>query len=189
MALFTANSIDTPVATFGTLWAAGIVSPASPRYNAEELASQLKDCSAAGIITQFSMLKVALQAAKVAGIPRERIILIGDVRDPETRIRHFTDICGGPNSGVQERPLVSPKKDPAYLMYSSGTTGYPKGALLSHYNIVSNVLQTDAVEGRQLTPNGGDDGRGDRVLIFLPLFHIYGKEVYSQICTYRKADA
>ncbi|KAJ5181664.1 hypothetical protein N7449_011811 [Penicillium cf. viridicatum] len=174
MALFTANSIDTPVATFGTLWAAGIVSPASPRYTAEELASQLKDCSAAGIITQFSMLQVALQAAKVAGIPRERIILIGDVRDPETRVRHFTDICGGPNSGVQERPLVTPKKDPAYLMYSSGTTGYPKGALLSHHNIVSNVLQTDAVEGRQLTHNGGDDGRGDRVLIFLPLFHIYG---------------
>jgi acyl-CoA synthetase (AMP-forming)/AMP-acid ligase II len=175
MALFTANSVDTPVVTFGTLWAAGIVSPASPRYTAEELASQLKDCSAAAMITQYPMLEVALQAAKVAGIPRERIILIGDVRDPETRVRHFTNICGGPNSGVQERPLVTPKKDPAYLMYSSGTTGYPKGALLSHHNIVSNVLQTHAVEGHQLTHNGGKDGRGDRVLIFLPLFHIYGK--------------
>lgn len=72
---------------------------------------------------------------------------------------------------------VTPKKDPAYLMYSSGTTGYPKGALLSHHNIVSNVLQTDAVEGRHLTYNGGEDGRVDRVLIFLPLFHIYGKDI------------
>ncbi|KAJ5242341.1 uncharacterized protein N7469_000668 [Penicillium citrinum] len=174
MALFTVNSIDTPVVTFGTLWAAGIVSPASPRYTAEELASQLKDCSAAAIITQFPMLKIALQAAKVVGIPRERIILIGDVRDPEARVRHFTDLCGGSNSEAQERPPITPKKDAAYLMYSSGTTGYPKGALLSHYNIVSNVLQTQAVEGHQLTHNGGKDGRGDMVLIFLPLFHIYG---------------
>lgn len=175
MSLFTANCIDTPVVTFGTLWAAGIVSPASPRYTAEELAHQLKDSSATAMVTQFPMLGVALQAANVAGIPRERIILIGDVRDPEARIRHFTDIFGGLDSAVQERPLITPKKDPAYLMYSSGTTGLPKGALLSHYNIVSNVLQMDAVEGRQLTHNGGADGRGDRVLIFLPLFHIYGK--------------
>ncbi|KAK3077137.1 hypothetical protein LTS18_011120, partial [Coniosporium uncinatum] len=64
--------------------------------------------------------------------------------------------------------------DLAFLVYSSGTTGHPKGVMLTHSNIVSNVIMIKAGESGNLTHDGGPDGQGDRILAFLPFFHIYG---------------
>jgi long-subunit acyl-CoA synthetase (AMP-forming) len=64
--------------------------------------------------------------------------------------------------------------DLAFLVLSSGTTGLPKGVKLSHGNIISNILQQVIFEGGQLAWNGGSDGQGDRLLAFLPFYHMYG---------------
>lgn len=179
LALFTPNSIDTPVMMWGTLWAGGVVSPANPGYTVDELAFQLKNSGAKGLATQVSALSVAKQAAKKVGMPEDRIILIGDQRDPDARIKHFTSVRNISGATRYRKQKVTPEKDVAFLVYSSGTTGVPKGVMLSHRNIVANIMQQDISDGGNLSWDGGFDGKGDRVLAFLPFYHIYGKASWS----------
>ncbi|RAL03398.1 acyl--CoA ligase [Aspergillus ibericus CBS 121593] len=174
LALFTPNSIDTPAVMWGAIWAGGIVSPSNPAYTADELAFQLKNSGAKILITQLPLLPVATAAAKEAGIPEDHIILVGDQRDPQARTKHFTSVRNISGATRFRKTKIDPSRDLSFLVYSSGTTGVPKGVMLSHRNIVANVLQLSAGEAGNLTWNGGADGKGDRVLAFLPFFHIYG---------------
>jgi acyl-CoA synthetase (AMP-forming)/AMP-acid ligase II len=77
------------VAIFGALLANGVVSPANPAYNTSELVFQLSDSGAKALFTQAHLLEPAYEAAKLAGIPRDRVLLIGDVKDD--RAVHFKD--------------------------------------------------------------------------------------------------
>lgn len=65
--------------------------------------------------------------------------------------------------------MINPKEDLAYLVYSSGTTGVPKGVMLTHENISANTVQKLVADGR------GPDWRTDKSIGFLPMYHIYGK--------------
>ncbi|PYI05848.1 acetyl-CoA synthetase-like protein [Aspergillus sclerotiicarbonarius CBS 121057] len=174
LALFTPNSIDTPAVMWGAIWAGGIVSPSNPAYTADELAFQLKNSGAKVLITQAPLLPIATAAAKEAGIPEDHIILVGDQRDPQARTKHFTSIRNISGATRFRKTKIDPSRDLSFLVYSSGTTGVPKGVMLSHRNLVANILQLAAGEAGNLTWNGGADGKGDRVLAFLPFFHIYG---------------
>ncbi|PKY02836.1 acetyl-CoA synthetase-like protein [Aspergillus campestris IBT 28561] len=174
LALFTPNSIDTPAVMYGCHWAGGVVSPANPAYTVEELAFQLKNSGAKALITQAAQLPVATKAAQQAGIPDDHIILIGDQRDPSGKFKHFTSVRNISGATRFRKTKINPEKDLSFLVYSSGTTGVPKGVMLSHRNIVANTLQLAAGEAGNLTWNGGADGEGDKILAFLPFFHIYG---------------
>lgn len=174
MALFTPNCIDTPAIIWGTHWAGGIISPANPGYTTDELAFQLKDSGANAICTQKPFLKIALEAAQQAGLPEDRIILMGDEKDESGRFKHFSSIRNIAGTNRYRRTKASPKEDLAFLVYSSGTTGHPKGVMLCHENIVANILMLKAGEGGNVSWDGGLDGKGDNILAFLPFFHIYG---------------
>jgi 4-coumarate--CoA ligase len=175
LALFTPNCVDTPAITWGTLWAGGIVSPSNPTYTVEELAFQLKNSGAKAVVTQLPMLPAARAAAQKAGIPEDRVILIGEAHDPQARTKHFTTVRNLSGATYFRKTKIDSKKDLAFLVYSSGTTGLPKGVMLSHYNIVSNVSQNHRCDGKYFSWDGGVDGKGDKILAFLPFFHIYGK--------------
>ncbi|KAL8654145.1 MAG: hypothetical protein Q9210_001691 [Variospora velana] len=179
LALFTPNSIDIPAIIWGCHWAGGIVSPANPAYTVDELAFQLKDSGAKAIATQKTLLPAVIKAAKRVGIPEDRIILLGDDRDATIRFKHFQSIRNLAGTSRNRRSKVDPDNDLAFLVYSSGTTGHPKGVMLTHKNIVSNILMAKAGEGGNLTWDGGSDGMGDRALAFLPFSHIYGAYVSS----------
>ena len=177
LGLYTPNCIDTPAVTWGTHFAGGIVSPANPAYTAEELAFQLKDSGAKALVTQVPHLKIALEAVKKAGIPEDRICLMGEERDPHARFKHFTSVRNISGTARYRRAKIDPDKDLAFLVYSSGTTGHPKGVMLSHRNIVANTLQTQV----------GEPGLShkDNLLAFLPFFHIYGLTCILHHCLYR----
>lgn len=175
VALFAANCIDYPVVIWGILWAGGVASPANPAYTVDELALQLKSSRARVVVTQIPMLQVAREAAKRAGIPEGQIVIMGDDRDPEGKVKHFTSIRNISGTSKYLKSKINPRTDMAFLAYSSGTTGLPKGVMLSHTNIVANILQNMEIDGRSIAWNGGPDGKGDRILSFLPFFHIYGK--------------
>lgn len=192
LALFTPNCIDSPAITWGVHWAGGIVSPANPGYTVEELAFQLKDSGAKALATQMPFLKVAVEAAKQAGIPEERIILMGDEKDESMRFKHFSSIRNLAGTSRYRRTKAHPRNDLAFLVYSSGTTGHPKGVMLCHENIISNILMLKAGEGGNLSWDGGPDGNGDNIIAFLPFFHIYGRysrQVYQfSILTLRRLE-
>ncbi|KAH7009732.1 hypothetical protein EDB80DRAFT_868264 [Ilyonectria destructans] len=175
LATFTPNCIDFPSIVWGTHWAGGVVSPANPAYTADELAFQLKDSQAKVLVTQFEFLEVACAAAKIAGMPKDRIVLIGDAKDEKKSFLHFKELWVTQGDSRHQRTLSkAPKTDLSFLAYSSGTTGLPKGVMLSHTNIVSNILMIDSTEGQHLSWSGGFNNSGDRMLAFLPFYHIYG---------------
>ncbi|KAF1920035.1 4-coumarate-CoA ligase-like protein [Ampelomyces quisqualis] len=175
LALYTPNSIDTPAITWGCHWAGGVLSPANPNYTVDELAFQLKDSGARAIVTQLPFIENAQEAAKKAGIPLDKVILMGDRRDPSHNLKHFTSIINTAGSAKYRRTKArNPAEDLAFLVYSSGTTGHPKGVMLTHRNIVANTMMIKAGECGQLQPTGGPTNEGDKLLAFLPFFHIYG---------------
>ena len=100
---------------------------------------------------------------------------MGDERDESFTFKKFTSIRPISRTQRSRRVKMNPKEDLAFLVYSSGTTGHPKGVMLSHENIVSNILMLKAGEAGNVTWNGGIDGKGDNILAFLPFFHIYGE--------------
>ena len=163
----------------GTHFVGGVVSPANPGYTADELAFQLKDSGAKALITQLPQLPIALAAAKKAGLPEDCIALMGDEKDPEHRVKHFSSIRNMELESVKHSRAArpDPDKDLAFLVYSSGTTGHPKGVMLSHRNIVSNVLQCSAGEPELSSQ--------DNLLAFLPFFHIYGLTCILHQALYR----
>ncbi|KAF2134024.1 4-coumarate-CoA ligase-like protein [Dothidotthia symphoricarpi CBS 119687] len=174
LGLYTPNCIDTPAITWGCLWAGGIVSPANPNYTVDELAFQLKDSGAKGLVTQLPFIENAREAAKRVGIPMDRVVIMGDQRDPKHVVKHFTSVVNLSRSSNYRRTKMKPEEDLAFLVYSSGTTGHPKGVMLTHRNIISNVMMNKASEAGNLSSSSGADGSGDKVLAFLPFFHIYG---------------
>ncbi|KAI0505534.1 hypothetical protein F5B22DRAFT_517949 [Xylaria bambusicola] len=177
LGFFTPNSVDYAPVFFGVHYVGGAASTANPNYTAKELAFQMKDSGAKGIVTQLPMLPVVREAAHAIGLPDDRIILLGDGRDPVGKAKHFTEIkhtglLGALNLG---QTRVDPQKDLAFLVYSSGTTGLPKGVQLTHFNIVSNIAQLEHVDRfNGLYHAGGLDGKGDKQLAILPFFHVYG---------------
>jgi 4-coumarate--CoA ligase len=160
------NTIDIPPLILGTSWACGVVTPANPTYEVDALTFQLKDSGAKALATIVELLPIAIKAAANAGIPKNRIILLGDQRQGE--FKHWRDISDPITTMKWMKGKVNPEKDLAFLVYSSGTTGYPKGVMLSHRNVTSSTLQVLLSEGGNLT------WENDSIIAFLPFFHIYG---------------
>ncbi|KIW30608.1 uncharacterized protein PV07_06341 [Cladophialophora immunda] len=176
MAVFTPNSAEIAPVTFGTLWAGGIACPFNNLYTVGELVSQLKSSQAKALTTHVACLETAREAALLAGLPLDRIILVGP-RDPKGRFQHFSDLQG--SSTVVEKVSIDPKEDLAFLVYSSGTTGLPKGVMLTHENIVTNLLQGIVMDAQRT------HWSRDRTIGFLPLYHIYGLAVLLLSPVYR----
>jgi 4-coumarate--CoA ligase len=194
LGLFSPNCVDTPAITFGALWAGVIVSPANPGYTANELAYQLKDSGAKAIITQLATIDTVRKACAKVGLPEDHIILIGDARDPTGKFKHWTSVRNISGTTRYNKAKISPHTDLAFLVYSSGTTGTPKGVRLSHYNMTSNVLQLNGGEYGNLTWDGSgtspgipaprEGSGGDKILGCLPFFHIYGLTATILLPTY-----
>jgi long-subunit acyl-CoA synthetase (AMP-forming) len=147
------------------------VSPANPAYNASELAYQLKDSKSVALITSSSLLGTALKAIEsTPTISREQIFLI-DVEDHPSH-KTVEQLIRKARKGL---PLPRLKMKPgegktrlAFISYSSGTTGLPKGVMISHYNVIANVLQLT------LHSKEFDNQSREITLTLLPLYHIYG---------------
>ncbi|KAK4648102.1 uncharacterized protein QC761_106962 [Podospora bellae-mahoneyi] len=166
LAFYTPNSIDTPITTLGALYTGATISPSNPLYTPHELAFQLTDSNAKALITHPSCLSTAIEAVNKSNLPLDRILLLGPERS-HPQFQHYTSLFV---SRTNPQPLVpiSPKTDLAFLVYSSGTTGLPKGVPITHFNTLSNLLQASSTEGRQFPWETSVQ------LAILPFFHIYG---------------
>lgn len=175
LSIFATNDVDYMPCVLGAVFAGGVVSPANPTYTVEELAYLLKDSEAKAIATQLAFFPTARKAAQLVGIPDDRIFLFGEQTDPSGSVKHFRDM----RSSRQQQRLKLQPDDLTYLVYSSGTTGLPKGVMLSHTNIMANLLQLKHSVGHNLS------WQNDKILGILPFFHIYGLTVLIHYALYR----
>lgn len=157
-ALMAPNLPEYAVVFHGLAYAGATVTTLNPTYGAEEIAYQLKNSGASAVVTIALFLDVAREAAAQAGIAEIFLIGPGDAPGIDT-------LMGAP---LAAQVPVNPREDVVVLPYSSGTTGFPKGVMLTHRNLVANLVQT---EGHLLLDE-------DEVTFsVLPFFHIYGMQV------------
>jgi acyl-CoA synthetase (AMP-forming)/AMP-acid ligase II len=164
LAVYMPNLPEYAIAFHGATSAGGKATTMNPLYTANEVAHQLEDSGAKLLVTVGPFLEAATAAAEQAGLGDE-VYVVG-----EGDAKPFTDLLGNP----EEAPELdlSPADDLAVLPYSSGTTGLPKGVMLTHRNLVANLIQTRATQ----------EVEEDDVLIgVLPFFHIYGMQVIMNL--------
>jgi long-chain acyl-CoA synthetase len=161
--IFLSNSWEF-AATFHAATLAGAVpTPINPSYRERELRYQLELSGAVMLVTDAPLLK----DISLAGLPSLRRVFTTRTSAPGT-LSFATLLL--PLTDPLPQPTADTRLSLASLPFSSGTTGLPKGVMLTHSNLVTNVYQT-------LTPGETGIQSGEIVLCFLPLYHIYGLTV------------
>jgi long-chain acyl-CoA synthetase len=162
LAIFLPNCWEFCVAYHATTLAGGIPTLLNPTYREREVHYQLENSGAAFLLSDGPLLC----DINLAGLNLRHVFT---TRQPCAGIEEFSTLFAATTARLPQ-PAAAPDQTLAALPYSSGTTGLPKGVMLSHLNLVANVFQTVAPHASQFTP-------GDIMLCFLPLYHIYGLNV------------
>ncbi len=136
--LFLSNSVDFVIGYYGILKAGGIVSPANPLYTDEELAHQVNDCNAFVIITNEEFRATA---ARIKEMTNLKVLITAESGSESSDGAISLDEVLSTSLPDVPSITVNPEEDIAAIEYTGGTTGLPKGAMLTHYNLVANAIQ------------------------------------------------
>lgn len=157
------NIPATVIAYYGVLKMGGIIVNSNPLYTEDELEFMLKDSGATAVVTfdfvypKFAALKEKTSLDKIIVEP------LGDFKEWGQNVLCFRDLIN--NKGKVNPPNINPKDDVAILQYTGGTTGIPKGVMLTHFNLVANAIQ---IAGFSRATSD------DVFLSAIPFFHVYG---------------
>jgi long-chain acyl-CoA synthetase len=162
VAIFLPNSWEFCVAFHAIQLAGAIPTLLNPTYREREVRYQLENSGAVCLITDGQIAGMDL-----AGLPNLRKVYT--TRQTLSGTESLAELLK-PATVSLPKPSKGPEQTLAALPYSSGTTGLPKGAMLSHFNLIANVYQLVA-------PNTSRINGSDRMLCCLPLYHIYGLNV------------
>jgi len=188
VALMMPNILQYPIALFGVLRAGMVVVNTNPLYTARELEHQLKDSGAKAIVIVENFVHVLQQVLPRTDLKNVLITRIGDLLGvPRGVIVNFVlkyvrkqipdwKMPGastfkralGSGLGLKLEPVPLGGEDIAFLQYTGGTTGVAKAAMLTHRNMVANVLQAAAWVTPSLKAN-----ETRIVITALPLYHIF----------------
>jgi len=163
VAIFLCNSWEFCTTYHAVTSAGGIPTLLNPSYREREVRYQLGNSGAAFLITDGPNI----DGVNFAGLPHLRRVYT--TRERGSGAEPFCNLLN-PVSAALPEPDQGSEKTLGALPYSSGTTGMPKGVMLSHYNLIANVYQ---FLGAGATPLNSEDN----ILCFLPLYHIYGLNV------------
>jgi acyl-CoA synthetase (AMP-forming)/AMP-acid ligase II len=163
IAIYLPNSWEFCATYHAATVAGGIPTLLNPSYREREVRYQLENSGAAFLVSDGANL----EGINLAGLPNLRRVYA--TRHSTNGAESFVTLLS-PTSVALTAPVQPSDRTLAAFPYSSGTTGLPKGVMLSHYNLVANVFQL-------LGPHGTDLSSSDIILCFLPLYHIYGLNV------------
>lgn len=181
--LFLPNVPHYVAAYYGALLAGAIIVNFSPLYTVDELAAQARDSGTRLIVTlsAAALLPTAMKVLETGAIERLVVGSVTGVLPPvkslafrlfkrretaplprDARVTRFSELLA--NDGACSAPPPKPD-DVALIQYTGGTTGIPKGAMLTHQNLTANARQVHAID-----PGTAD---GDRIVGVLPFFHVF----------------
>ena len=198
VAIMLPNILQYPIAMYGVLRAGGVVVNTNPLYTARELRHQLKDSGAKAIVifeNSASLLQLVLKETNIEtivvtgigdllGFPKSLLVnsVIKYVKKmvPAYNFEKSYGFYEALDLGAKSifKPVELAPNDIAFLQYTGGTTGVSKGAILTHRNIVSNMLQIfqwlkqDLIEGKE------------HAILALPLYHIFSLTVNGLMLLY-----
>jgi len=155
------NSLQFPIIVYATLAVGAVISTANPLYTAGEICAQMEDSGAKFVYTVPEQAEKVHAACKKYG-NIQHILVDGEAAGCES-FSSLLEEQGAP----APKPNIRPQEDIAVLPYSSGTTGKPKGVMLTHYNLIANICQVSAPGLSVLKDT-------DVSLAVVPFFHIYG---------------
>ena len=170
LGILSPNCIEYAIAFHAVATLGGIVTPINPSYTRHEIVHQLKDSGARFLVTLPSCAEKASEAIADAGV--EELFVFGTAPGATSFDSLLVD------NGRAEQVAVNPFEDLVALPYSSGTTGLPKGVMLTHHNLVANLRQIEGLCYFYET---------DTLICVLPLFHIYGLVVVLNMGLYTGA--
>ncbi|HKZ79590.1 MAG TPA: 4-coumarate--CoA ligase family protein [Pyrinomonadaceae bacterium] len=160
LAIFSPNLPEFALAFHALSTLGAVTTMVPPLFTREEIQTQLKDSGARYLLTVPSLLDKARQVAQETDI--RRIFLVGEAEGTTS----FSSLLGHGNEFPV--PNIDPCRDLCVLPYSSGTTGFPKGVMLTHYNLVSMLCQMRAQEAVLPT---------DTLVCVVPMYHLYGLHI------------
>jgi long-chain acyl-CoA synthetase len=163
VAIFLANSWEFCVAYHASTLAGAIPTLLNPTYREREVLYQLENSGATVLITDGGHI----EGINLSGLKNLRHVYSTRREVPNTE--PFSNLLSSAKGAFPE-PIQSSDQTLAVLPYSSGTTGLPKGVMLSHHNLVANIYQF-------IGPNATALSGADTILCCLPLYHIYGLNV------------
>jgi acyl-CoA synthetase (AMP-forming)/AMP-acid ligase II len=163
VAIFLANSWEFCAAFHGAQLAGAIPTLLNPTYREREVRYQLENSGAVLLITDGGNI----EGIQLGGLPNLRRVYT--TRQHASGDEPFANLLN-PVTAAFSKPNQPSQQALAALPYSSGTTGLPKGVMLSHYNLVANIYQL-------IGPNATPINSADHILCCLPLYHIYGLNV------------
>ncbi len=187
IAIMLPNTLQYPIAMFGALRAGLIVVNTNPLYTAPELLHQLTDSGTTVIVVLENFAHVLQQVLPGTGVKKVLVTAVGDYlgfpkshivnyvvrrvrkRVPRWHIEGAVSFRAAVKAGrrLPLAPLDLRPDDLAFLQYTGGTTGVAKGAMLSHGNVSTNVLQSEAWLGH------GFEREPGTLITAIPLYHIF----------------
>jgi long-chain acyl-CoA synthetase len=191
VAIMMPNCLQYPICVFGTLLAGGTVVNVNPLYTPREMHHQLKDSGATCLVVVENFAKTTEDALPGTEVKHVLITGVGDLLGGikgvaiNFLLRHVQKVV--PKHGLQAGyllaalregaglnfvPVESGHEDIAFLQYTGGTTGVAKGAILTHRNMIANLLQCRAWAADQF-----DSGEVVTNVTLLPLYHIFSLTV------------
>lgn len=160
------NHPDFIVAFYASALVGATFQPVNPQYTKDDIKKVAKQCNTKFLLTVPELLPKVDEALVGTDV---KVILFGEGPTGRVTFQSIMRDC----DGRYTVPKGNPKRDVVALMSSSGTTGFPKAVMVSHYAIVANSLQQRTF---------GLSTADDCFIMFLPLFHMYGLYAVSVLC-------
>ncbi len=174
--LLAPNSSAFAIAFHGILRAGATATTINALFTAKDIAKQLTDAKASMLITVTPLAAQAADGAASIGLADDRVVVLDGPGEAADGHPNAADLIA---AGLPAPEVTfDPATHLAALPYSSGTTGNPKGVMLTHRNLAANVAQIRPLQGMR---------SDDRILAVLPFFHIYGMTVLLNAAMHARA--